>query len=50
MQVDNLDVQARASLADMLYCVEKATVKLNEAQKAKIATAKKLFANWDYRF
>jgi acyl-homoserine lactone acylase PvdQ len=32
IQVDVLDVQARASLADMLYCVEHASIKLSPVQ------------------
>lgn len=48
--IDVFDVQARASLPDMLYCAERATVKLSEAQKAKIAVATKLLKDWDYQF
>lgn len=36
MQTDVLDVQARESLPDMLYCVMKATLALTENQKLKI--------------
>ena len=39
MQQDVLDVQARESVADMLYCVNNAPLTLNETQKAKIALA-----------
>jgi len=50
MQTDDLDVQARASLADMLFCVDNAPVKLTDSQKAKVTLAKRLFKTWDFRF
>jgi len=50
MTTDVFDVQARESLPDMLYCVEKAKIKLNEAQEARIAIAKKLLSTWDFQF
>jgi penicillin amidase len=36
MHTDVLDVQARESLPDMLYCAAKATLALSEKQKLKI--------------
>lgn len=34
----------------MVYCVEKASLKLNEAQHAKVKTALALFSDWDFNF
>ena len=50
IQIDVLDVQARASLEDMLYCVENASINLSAIQKSKIETALQLLRNWDFRF
>jgi acyl-homoserine lactone acylase PvdQ len=50
IQTNVLDVQARASTRDMLYCVEKATIQLSDIQRAKVATAVQIFADWDYHF
>ena len=36
MHTDVLDVQARESLPDMLYCAEKASLVLSENQKLKL--------------
>lgn len=50
MQTDVLDVQARASVADMLLCVFKAPLKLSDSQKVKVTIANKLLSAWDFRF
>ena len=42
MQTDILDVQARDSVSDMLYCVEKADLTLTDWQADKIKLAKDL--------
>jgi acyl-homoserine lactone acylase PvdQ len=34
----------------MLFCVDKASLTLTETQKEKVAVAKSLFYNWDFRF
>jgi acyl-homoserine lactone acylase PvdQ len=50
LQLDVLDVQARESLKDMLYCVDKASVKLSDQQRDKLETAKTLLKAWDFKF
>lgn len=50
LALDVLDVQARASVADMLYLVDKATLQLSDEQKAKVENAMSLLSRWDYRF
>lgn len=49
MQTDVLDVQARESLIDMLYCADQATLALTDNQKLKIQQAKSLLKDWDFK-
>jgi acyl-homoserine lactone acylase PvdQ len=52
IQVDLKDVQAQASINDLLYCVENSSLisKLDSRSKDQIAFAKRLLTNWDFVF